>query len=67
MGQGDLADEFEMQAPQGSVRVPSHHVRFSVWAEDQAVCVVSISDDEADELARFLMDPVPSARPSAAS
>jgi hypothetical protein len=55
-------EEFEMQAPEGSVRVPSHHVRFSVWVGDQAVCAVSVPDDEAEALARFLQAPVSTER-----
>ena len=52
-------EEIELRTPDGSVRVPSHHVRFSVWIEDRAVCAVSIPDDEAEELAEFLLAWVP--------
>jgi hypothetical protein len=48
-------DEFEMETAEGSVRVPSHHVRFSIWADDRALCALSIPDDEAGELAEFLL------------
>lgn len=48
-------DEFEIETDEGSVRVPSHHVRFSVWVEDRAACVVSIPDSEARGLADFLL------------
>ncbi|HYT80523.1 MAG TPA: hypothetical protein VEQ37_14965 [Actinomycetota bacterium] len=48
-------DEFEIETDEGSVRVPSHHVRFSVWVEDRATCVVSIPDTEARGLADFLL------------
>jgi hypothetical protein len=48
-------DEFEMETGDGSVRVPSHHVRFSVWLEDRATCAVSIPDSEARGLADFLL------------
>jgi zinc-ribbon domain len=58
-------DEFEMEAPEGSVRVLSHHVRFSVWVDDQAMCAVSIPDDEAESLAQFLLAPVRAERPAA--
>ena len=57
-------EEFEMQAPEGSVRVPNHHVRFSIWVGDQAVCVVSIPDDEAEGLALFLQARARSERPA---
>ncbi len=52
-------EEIELRTTDGSVRVPSHHVRFSVWIEDRAVCAVSIPDDEAEELADFLLAWVP--------
>jgi len=52
-------EEIELRTADGSVRVPSHHVRFSVWIEDRAVCAVSIPDDEAEELADFLLAWVP--------
>jgi hypothetical protein len=48
-------DEFEIDTDEGSVRVPSHHVRFSVWVEDRATCAMSIPDFEARSLAEFLM------------
>jgi hypothetical protein len=47
-------DEFEIETDEGSVRVPSHHVRFSVWVEDRVTCAVSIPDSEAQALAEFL-------------
>jgi hypothetical protein len=47
-------DEFEMETAEGSVRVPAHHVRVSVWVEDRPICAVSIPDDEAETLAGFL-------------
>jgi hypothetical protein len=52
-------DEFEIETDDGSVRVPSHHVRFSVWVEDRATCAVSIPDSEAQALADFLQATVP--------
>jgi hypothetical protein len=48
-------DEFEMEADEGTVRVPSHHVRFSVWVEDRVTCAISIPDSEARGLADFLV------------
>jgi hypothetical protein len=48
-------EEFEMETAEGSVRVPSQHVRFSLWADDRALCALSIPDDEAGELAGFLL------------
>jgi hypothetical protein len=47
-------DEFDIETAEGSVRVPSHHVRFSFWQEDRAVCALSIPDEEAEALSQFL-------------
>ena len=41
-------------APEGEVRIPGHHVRFSVWSGQEARCVVSIPESEARELASFV-------------
>src|SRR3954469_19223743 len=38
----------------GAFRVPSHHVRFSIWVNDRAVAAISIPEDEAADLAQFL-------------
>lgn len=48
-------DEFTIETAEGSVQVPSHHVRFSVWVDDHAACAVSIPDSEAEALADFLV------------
>jgi hypothetical protein len=48
-------DEFEIETDEGSVHVPSHHVRFSIWTGDHAECAVSIPDSEAEALADFLL------------
>jgi hypothetical protein len=47
-------EEFEMEAPEGTVRIPSHHVRFSIWSDDRTLYAVSIPDDEARALTQFL-------------
>ena len=47
-------EEVEITTADGSVRVPSHHVRFSIWVNDRAVAAISIPDDEADRLSEFL-------------
>jgi hypothetical protein len=47
-------DEVRMESGEGSVLVPAHHVRFSVWLDDRAICAVSIPDDEAETLSAFL-------------
>ena len=48
-------ESVEVRTDRGSARVPSHHVRFSIWHDDHAVCAVSIPDDEAESLAGFLL------------
>jgi hypothetical protein len=42
------------EAPEGSVTLPGHHVRFSVWVADEARCVISLSEMEGRALATFL-------------
>jgi hypothetical protein len=48
-------DQFDIETEDGSVQVPAHHVRFSFWLEDRAVCALSIPDDEAEALSVFLV------------
>src|SRR5262249_40610138 len=50
--------EFDILTEDGFVRVPAHHVRFSIWSGDRALFAVSIPDDEADSLATFLASAV---------
>src|SRR5205807_5818483 len=52
-------EEIEITTSDGSVRVPSHHVRFSIWVGDRAIAAVSVPDDEADRLAEFLAAWIP--------
>lgn len=52
-------EEIEVRAREGSVVVPGDHVRFSIWVEDQAVCALSISFEEAERLMEFLQSWVP--------
>jgi hypothetical protein len=46
--------EQRFESPEGSVTIPGHHVRFSIWVEDGARCVLSIPESEALELAEFI-------------
>jgi hypothetical protein len=46
--------------------VTNHHVRFSVWVDDRVTCALSISDQEAAELAAFLEAHVPNGDEEAA-
>lgn len=52
-----------VDAPEGSVEVAGRHVRFSVWVEDRARCVISIPESEARELAGFLAAETRSVQP----
>lgn len=40
----------------GSVLVPGRHVRLSMWADNSARCVLSLSEAEARELATFIVE-----------
>ncbi|MGH2683056.1 MAG: hypothetical protein ACRDIX_07470 [Actinomycetota bacterium] len=51
-------EEIEVESEGDTVRIPSHHVRFSVWVNDQAMCAVSLPDDEARALASFVLESV---------
>lgn len=42
------------ESPEGSVRIPGRHVRFSVWVGSEARCVMSIPESEARDLASFV-------------
>ena len=53
-----------LEAPEGSVRIAGNHVRFSVWVDDRARCVVSIPESEARELAAFLTAETRTAQPA---
>jgi hypothetical protein len=55
--------EFDIATEDGSVRVPAHHVRFSIWAGDHALAAASIPDDEAEAVAAFLAAAVADAHP----
>src|SRR3954463_3069613 len=52
-------EEVEITTSDGTVRVPSHHVRFSIWVNDRAVAASSVPEDEADRLAEFLTAWIP--------
>ena len=42
------------ESPEGSVVIPGNHVRFSIWVNDQAKCVLSLPETEARDLSRFI-------------
>lgn len=52
-------DDVEITSGAESVMIPGHHVRLSIWLVDRAVCAMSLTEDEAERLGRFLLTPVP--------
>ena len=42
------------ESEDGSVTIPGHHVRFSVWVGDRAQCALSLPEAEAQGLADFI-------------
>jgi zinc ribbon protein len=56
-------EEIEVESEGATVRIPSNHVRFSIWVDDQAMCAASLPDDEARALARFVLEFVPDGAP----
>lgn len=60
-------EDYEFSAPEGTVVVPGEHARFSVWVVDRPVAAISVTESDAEELGRFLLDPEPTPWPSAAA
>ena len=48
--------EQTFNTPEGSVKIPGNHVRFSVWVGSEARSVISIPESEARELAAFITE-----------
>ena len=48
--------EQTFESAEGSVVIPGHHVRFSIWTGAEARCVLSIPETEARALAQFLQE-----------
>ena len=46
--------EQTFESPEGSVVIPGSHVRFSIWVNDEAKCVLSVPETEARDLSRFI-------------
>jgi hypothetical protein len=53
-------DDVVFESAEGSVTIPGHHVRFSMWVTERPECAISLSDDEASRLALFLQAPIES-------
>jgi len=49
-------DEQVIHSAEGSVAVPGHHVRFSVWSVAEARCVISLPENEARALIDFVSE-----------
>ena len=49
------AEDIVFESEEGSVTIPGHHVRLSVWTGEGPDCAISLTDDESDRLARFLI------------
>jgi hypothetical protein len=58
-------EDVEFSAPEGTIVIPGEHARFSVWLVDRPVAAMSITESDAVELGRFLVDPAPSSWPHA--
>ena len=46
--------EQTFESPEGSVVIPGSHVRFSIWVNDEAKCVLSVPETEARDLSQFI-------------
>ena len=57
-------EDYECSAPEGTVVVPGEHAR-PVWVVDRPVAAISVTESDAEELGRFLVDPEPTPWPSA--
>ncbi len=52
-------EDYEFSAPEGTIVVPGEHARLSVWLIDRPVAAISVTESDAQELGRFLLDPAP--------
>jgi hypothetical protein len=55
-----------IESYEGSVSMPSSHVRVSMWVDSQARCVMSLPASEAREMASFILEQVAVREPSGA-
>jgi hypothetical protein len=60
-------EDHEFSTPEGTVVIPGDHARCSIWLVDRPVAAISVTDSDAEELGRFLLDPLPTSWPSADS
>jgi hypothetical protein len=52
-------EDYEFSAPEGTIVVRGDHARVSIWLVDRPVAAISVTQSEAEELGRFLLDPEP--------
>lgn len=52
-------EDYEFSAPEGTIVIPGDHSRISIWLVDRPVAAISVTQTEAAELGRFLLDPEP--------
>jgi hypothetical protein len=45
-----------LESVEGAVVIPGHHVRFSIWSDNECQCVLSLPEAEARELATFVLE-----------
>ena len=47
--------EHTISADEGTISIPGNHVRFSMWVDSEAKCVMSLPSSEAREMAGFIL------------
>lgn len=47
-----------IESNEGSVSIPTNHVRVSMWVDNAARCVMSLPSSEAREMATFILSQV---------
>ena len=47
-------EDRRFESDEGSVTIPGHHVRFSIWVGNTCTCVISVPEVEARELTSYL-------------
>ncbi|HWL89854.1 MAG TPA: zinc-ribbon domain-containing protein [Actinomycetota bacterium] len=52
-------EDHEFSTPEGTIVIPGDHARVSIWHVDRPVAAISVTQSEAAELGRFLLDLAP--------
>jgi hypothetical protein len=58
-------EDYEFSAPEGTVVIPGEHARISVWVVDRPIAAISVTESDAEELGRFLLESEPTSWPYA--